>query len=71
MLQVLLTAPAGLAAQVPKDLARLGGALARVRRGRARRGARALIEIADLTVRFGGVTPLDGMTVPSSRARAG
>jgi branched-chain amino acid transport system ATP-binding protein len=30
---------------------------------RARRGARALIEIEDLTVRFGGVTPLDGMTV--------
>jgi branched-chain amino acid transport system ATP-binding protein len=29
----------------------------------ARRGARALIEIEDLTVRFGGVTPLDGMTV--------
>ena len=30
---------------------------------RAHRGARALIEIEDLTVRFGGVTPLDGMTV--------
>jgi branched-chain amino acid transport system ATP-binding protein len=30
---------------------------------RTRRGARALIEIEDLTVRFGGVTPLDGMTV--------
>jgi branched-chain amino acid transport system permease protein len=34
VLQVLLTAPAGLAAQFPKDMARLGGALARlVRRG--------------------------------------
>jgi branched-chain amino acid transport system ATP-binding protein len=31
--------------------------------GGAGRGARALIEIQDLTVRFGGVTPLDGMTV--------
>jgi ABC-type branched-subunit amino acid transport system ATPase component len=30
---------------------------------RAGGGARALIEIEDLTVRFGGVTPLDGMTV--------
>jgi branched-chain amino acid transport system ATP-binding protein len=30
---------------------------------RTRRGARALIEIDDLTVRFGGVTPLDGMSV--------
>jgi branched-chain amino acid transport system ATP-binding protein len=30
---------------------------------RTRTGARALIEIEDLTVRFGGVTPLDGMTV--------
>jgi branched-chain amino acid transport system permease protein len=36
VLQVLLTAPGGLAAQVPKDLARLGGALsAAVRRQRA------------------------------------
>jgi branched-chain amino acid transport system permease protein len=34
VLQVLLTAPAGLAAQFPKDMARLGGALVRlVRRG--------------------------------------
>jgi branched-chain amino acid transport system permease protein len=32
VLQVLLTAPAGLAAQVPKDLGRLGGALARLLR---------------------------------------
>jgi len=30
VLQVLLTAPAGLAAQFPKDMARLGGALARL-----------------------------------------
>jgi branched-chain amino acid transport system permease protein len=37
VLQVLLTAPAGLAAQFPKDMARLGGALARL----ARRGAPA------------------------------
>jgi branched-chain amino acid transport system permease protein len=37
VLQVLLTAPAGLAAQVPKDLARLWGAIG----GLARRGAPA------------------------------
>jgi branched-chain amino acid transport system permease protein len=37
VLQVLLTAPAGLAAQMPKDLARLWGALTRA----ARRGAPA------------------------------
>jgi branched-chain amino acid transport system permease protein len=37
VLQVLLTAPAGLAAQVPRDLGRLGGALA----GLVRRGAPA------------------------------
>jgi len=35
----------------------------RVPARRTRRGARALIEIEDLTVRFGGVTPLDGMSV--------
>jgi ABC-type branched-subunit amino acid transport system ATPase component len=35
----------------------------RVAPRRARTGARALIEIEDLTVRFGGVTPLDGMSV--------
>jgi hypothetical protein len=36
VLQVLTTAPAGLVAQVPKDLARLGRALGRVfGRGRA------------------------------------
>jgi branched-chain amino acid transport system permease protein len=34
VLQVLLTAPAGLAAQFPKDMARLGGALARLVRRR-------------------------------------
>ena len=37
VLQVLLTAPAGLAAQLPKDLARLWGALT----GASRRGAPA------------------------------
>jgi branched-chain amino acid transport system permease protein len=40
VLQVLLTAPAGLAAQFPKDMARLGGALARLAgRGRPAREA--------------------------------
>jgi ABC-type branched-subunit amino acid transport system ATPase component len=37
----------------------------------ARRGARALIEIEDLTVRFGGVTPLDGMTVRFEQGTCG
>src|SRR6185369_14351807 len=42
VLQVLLTAPGGLAAQVPKDLARLGGGLsAVVRRRLAARAERA------------------------------
>jgi branched-chain amino acid transport system permease protein len=35
VLQVLLTAPAGLAAQFPRDMARLGGAIARLVRRRA------------------------------------
>ncbi|MEA2247090.1 MAG: branched-chain amino acid transport system ATP-binding protein, partial [Solirubrobacteraceae bacterium] len=41
----------------------MGPDLRRVETSGARRGACALIEIEDLTVRFGGVTPLDGMTV--------
>ena len=41
VLQVLLTAPGGLAAQVPKDLARLGGALSAVVRREAARAERA------------------------------
>ncbi len=41
VLQVLLTAPAGLAAQVPKDLAKLGGLLARPFRGRSEKDATA------------------------------
>ena len=64
VLQVLLTAPAGLVDQFPKDMARLGRLLGGLsRRRRARRGDGAVIEIDDLTVRFGGVTPLDDMTV--------
>jgi NAD(P)-dependent dehydrogenase (short-subunit alcohol dehydrogenase family) len=41
------------------------GALARASRAQeaARRGAGRVIEVEDLTVRFGGVTPLEGMTV--------
>jgi hypothetical protein len=42
VLQVLLTAPGGLAAQVPKDFARMGGGLsAVVRRRLAARAERA------------------------------
>jgi len=39
--------------------------------GPARGGAGALIEIEDLTVRFGGVTPLDGMTVRFEQGTCG
>jgi ABC-type multidrug transport system fused ATPase/permease subunit len=68
VLQVLTTAPAGLADQVPKDLARLGRLLRRLPHGRGEppapsRGRPRVIEVADLTVRFGGVTSLDGMSV--------
>jgi branched-chain amino acid transport system permease protein len=41
VLQVLLTAPAGLAAQVPKDLANLGRLVAKPFRGRVKGDARA------------------------------
>lgn len=41
VLQVLLTAPAGLAAQVPKDLAKLGRLLARPFRARSKKDATA------------------------------
>ena len=76
VLQVLTTAPGGLADQVPKDLARLGRLLrrhlpsARVAGWQGAWGSR-MIEVTGLTVRFGGVTPLDGMTSPSPRAPAG
>ena len=49
----------------------MGAALRRGPSRPARRGARALIEIEDLTVRFGGVTPLDGMTVRFEQGTCG
>ena len=72
VLQVLTTAPRGLVDQVPKDLARLGRLIARaVPPRRAGRGGRSVIEVSDLTVRFGGVTPLDGMSVTFEKGTCG
>ncbi len=58
VLQVLLTAPQGIVYQFPRDMAKLGRLIwpAWYRRPR-RHGGRQLIEIDNLTVRFGGVTP--------------
>ena len=62
LLQVLLTAPGGLADQVPEGP---GEALAARRRGRSGRRERevGVIEVEGLTVRFAGVTPIDDMSV--------
>ena len=49
----------------------MGADLRRVTPGAARGGAGALIDIEDLTVRFGGVTPLDGMTVRFEQGTCG
>ena len=66
VLQVLLTAPGGIVEQIPKDLANLGRkhrpASFSAARPRSTGGA-AMIEVDELTVRFGGVIPIDGMTV--------
>ena len=60
VIQVLLTTPGGIVS----DLARLGDAVKRrfSRRGHDGGGA-VVIEISDLTVRFGGVTPIDDVTL--------
>ena len=73
VLQVLTTAPRGIVDQVPKDMARLGRLLrGRVQaRASAAGGRRAVIEVSDLTVRFGGVTPLDGMSVTFEQGTCG
>ena len=63
VLQVLSTAPAGIVDQMPKDLAKLGRLILRAGRAVTSSGGRAMIEVSDLTVRFGGVTSLDGMSV--------
>ncbi len=62
VLQVLATAPGGLVDQVPKDVKRLGRGRARLL-GDRREGTGGMIEVEGLTVRFGGVTPIDDMTV--------
>ena len=62
VIQVLLTTPGGIVS----DLARLGNAVGRrfePRGYRRRHGGADVIEISDLTVRFGGVTPIDDMTL--------
>ncbi len=75
VLQVLTTAPAGLIDQVPKDIRRLGRGIRRLGGGApsAARGAgrELVIEVSDLTVRFGGVTPLDAMTVTFEKGTCG
>ncbi len=64
VLQVLLTAPQGIVYQFPRDMAKLGRLSGRPGpKSHARTGGGKLIEIDNLTVRFGGVTPLDDMSV--------
>ena len=64
VLQVLTTAPRGIVDQLPKDMARLGRLIGRLFQAAHRpRQAATVIEVSDLTVRFGGVTPLDKMSV--------
>ena len=72
-MQVLATAPGGIADQFPKDMKRLyrlirrlvatarAGVVVRDRAGEGGRGG--MIEVKDLTVRYGGVTSLDGMSI--------
>ena len=73
VLQVLLTAPRGSPSRSRRTWPSSGALIARpFTRGKARPGAGAVIEIAGLTVRFGGVTPLDDVSVDvPGRARAG
>ena len=64
VLQVLTTAPRGIVEQLPKDIARLGRLIGGLFRSTPpAEGAGGMIEVSGLTVRFGGVTPLDGMGV--------
>ena len=60
VIQVLLTTPGGIVS----DLARLGDAVKRrFSRADAGGGGTVVIEISGMTVRFGGVTPIDNMTL--------
>ena len=67
LLQVLLTAPGGLADQLPEGSGRLGGSSSTSSPAAARAGRGgeegAVIEVKSLTVRFAGVTPLDDVSV--------
>ena len=70
VLQVLTTAPAGLADQVPKDLARLGRLL-RTQTPKAGHPEHTMIEVEGLTVRYGGVTSLDAMSLTFEQGTCG
>ncbi len=63
ILQVLLTAPRRPVAAVPARHEEPGPADRQDGAPPRRRGAGRMIEVAGLTVRFGGVTPIDGMSV--------
>ena len=68
VIQVLLTTPGGIVS----DLARLGDAVKRrFSRADDRGGGAVMIEISGLTVRFGGVTPIDDVTLTLGRAPTG
>ena len=72
VLQVLTTAPAGLADQVPKDLRPAGPpAGPPPARRPAPGGDASMIEVDGLTVRFGGVTSLDGMSLTFEQGTCG
>ena len=74
VLQVLTTAPAGIADQFPKDMKKLGGrisgALVAARLVPAA-GESDVIEIENLTVRYGGVTSLDGLDLVFEKGTCG
>ena len=72
LLQVLLTAPGGLVEQLPEGHGQPRPADRRAVSGKRHgpRGGADVIEVEDLTVRFGGVTPIDDMTSPSRAAPA-
>ena len=71
VLQVLVTAPRGLAYQFPRDMQKLGLLLFHLARSRSPAAESRVIEVEDLTVRFGGVTPIDGMTVSFAEGTCG
>ena len=68
VLQVLTTAPGGIVDQLPKDLAKLGRRIGGLVPAAERGG---VIEVNDLSVRFGGVLPIDRMTVTFAAGTCG